>query len=235
MKRVLSLLVGILLVPCVHAGQNSLQREAETAIQPPAWYADYEFNVGLSGRYVFSATRYQRDRYLDADHAFGGGIDAKYFFARYFGLGIEGALLAVDRTSVDREGSLFLSIPPQFLGVESRTKELRSVGSVIGTFTLRCPIANSRFAPYAYLGGGAAFGGGERDLFRSRIDPHLPNEIQVSTEHVGSRTELVGKFGGGFEFRMTPHVGLINDFSWNVVQGSHNNFGMIRSGINFAF
>jgi hypothetical protein len=43
-----------------------------------------------------------------------------------------------------------------------------------------------------------------------------------------------GGFGGGIEIRITPHVGRINDFSWNVVKGPDNNFGMVRSGINFA-
>ena len=34
---------------------------------------------------------------------------------------------------------------------------------------------------------------------------------------------------------LTPHIGLINDFSWNVIEGRDNNFGMVRTGINFAF
>jgi hypothetical protein len=45
----------------------------------------------------------------------------------------------------------------------------------------------------------------------------------------------VGQVGGGFEIRLTPHLGLLNDFSWNVVSGSNNNFGMIRTGLNIAF
>jgi len=45
----------------------------------------------------------------------------------------------------------------------------------------------------------------------------------------------MGQFGGGVEVRITPHIGWIADFSWNVVDGPHNNFGMARTGINFAF
>jgi hypothetical protein len=45
----------------------------------------------------------------------------------------------------------------------------------------------------------------------------------------------VGQFGGGFEVRFTPTIGLMNDFSWNVVGGPKNNFGMVRSGITIAF
>jgi hypothetical protein len=45
----------------------------------------------------------------------------------------------------------------------------------------------------------------------------------------------MGQFGGGLEVRVTPHIGLLSDFSWNVVDGTDNNFGMVRMGINFAF
>jgi hypothetical protein len=45
----------------------------------------------------------------------------------------------------------------------------------------------------------------------------------------------MGQFGGGFEFRITPQLGIINDFSWNVLDGPRDDFGMIRSGIRFAF
>ena len=50
-----------------------------------------------------------------------------------------------------------------------------------------------------------------------------------------SKTEAVGQFGGGVEIRLTKHIGIINDFGWNVVNGRDNDFGMARSGINLAF
>ena len=45
----------------------------------------------------------------------------------------------------------------------------------------------------------------------------------------------MAQVGAGFEVRITPHIGWTNDFSWNIVSGSHNNFGMARTGVNFAF
>jgi hypothetical protein len=100
----------------------------------------------------------------------------------------------------------------------------------LGTFTLRYPIHCSRFSPYAWAGGGAIFGGGERDLF------HIDSAADaLTTEHTDSTTEAVGQFGGGLEIRFTRHIGWMNDFSWNVVDGPKNNFGMARSGLNFAF
>ena len=59
--------------------------------------------------------------------------------------------------------------------------------------------------------------------------------LAFHTEQTDTESEWMGQFGGGVEFRITPHIGWINDFSWNVVNGPHNNFGMVRSGLNFAF
>ena len=47
----------------------------------PEWYADTEFNVSVSGaRTCLPETIGKDDRYIEADHAWGGGIDLKYFF-----------------------------------------------------------------------------------------------------------------------------------------------------------
>jgi hypothetical protein len=200
----------------------------------PQWYRDNEWNVGLWGTYAVTEKDYRHDRYLRDDHAWGGGLDAKYFFCRYFGLGIEAYVLDAERTSRDLEGFFFIDQPRQFLGIEQRTKERRAVGSVLGTLTVRYPIACSRIAPYAFAGGGAIFGGGEQDIFYFPNIP-VPNEVAVATRHTGSKSDPVGQFGAGVEVRLTPHIGIVNDFTWNVINGKNNNFGMARTGINFAF
>ena len=63
----------------------------------PEWYRDQEWDVSLWGTYAFTGNSWREDRYLGVDHAWGGGIDAKYFFHRYFGIGIEGYGLARNR------------------------------------------------------------------------------------------------------------------------------------------
>ena len=85
---------------------------------------------------------------------------------------------------------------------------------------------------YVWAGGGAIFGGGQRDVVHFGNNPLLPS---VTTEHLGATTEAIGQFGAGLEIRFTPHIGWISDFSWNVVNGRDNNFGMARTGVNFAF
>jgi hypothetical protein len=197
----------------------------------PAWYADREFNVGIWGTYVFTGNDWINDRYLETDHAWGGGLDLKYFFCRYVGVGIEG--WAVDA----RQGheDVFIDFSEDIF--ERRIRHQRNaIGSVLGTLTLRYPIPCTRFAPYIFGGGGAIFGGGQRTLFVLTTDVEEGEENDVIvTRRTGSETEAIGQVGGGIEVRFTPHIGWISDFSWNFVDGPNNNFGMARTGVNFAF
>ena len=197
----------------------------------PAWYADREFNVGIWGTYVFTGNDWINDRYLETDHAWGGGLDLKYFFCRYVGVGIEG--WAVDA----RQGheDVFIDFSEDIF--ERRIRHQRNaIGSVLGTLTLRYPIPCTRFAPYIFGGGGAIFGGGQRTFFvlTTDVEEGEENDVVV-TRRTGSETEAIGQVGGGIEVRFTPHIGWISDFSWNVVDGPNNNFGMARTGVNFAF
>ena len=223
MKRLVLGLFGIAAIASVaFAGTETYSGKEIKQVAPPPcpeWYADQEFNVGLWGTYVFTANDWPQDRYLDADHAWGGGIDLKYFFHRYFGVGIEGWAVDARRAFVrDNDGD-----PISFPNVGHTS---RAVGAVLGTLTLRYPIPCTRFAPYVFGGGGGIFGGGERTSF-DESNGDFPND--------SSETRAIGQFGGGIEVRFTPHIGWISDFSWNVVDGPNNNFGMARTGINFAF
>jgi hypothetical protein len=212
----------------------------QTAVVPQeCWYGDQEWNVSLWGTYAFTGTDYNRgslvdtlngdpgtyDRFLGGDHAWGGGGDVKYFFHRYFGVGVEGFGLAA-------HGSHYVI---QDFGNTAFFKESdqHAVGAALGTFTLRYPIGCSRFAPYAWAGGGGIFGGGERDQVVTGFD--VTGAPFATTVHSDSESKAMGQFGGGIEIRVTRHIGWMNDFSWNVVDGPHNNFGMFRSGITFAF
>lgn len=212
----------------------------QTAVTPEnCFYRDTEWNVSLWGTYAFAGTdsngvgapdfffgENHGDRYLEADHAWGGGGDVKYFFHRYFGVGVEGFALDAKRTQFDFNG-----VPGPGGGfLFTKSDDSRVIGAVLGTVTLRYPIGCSRFAPYAFAGGGMIFGGGERDRVVATGTPGV-----FTTDHSDSDGLGMGQFGGGVEVRITPQIGWINDFSWNVVDGPKNNFGMVRTGINFAF
>ena len=233
MKKLLSCLLGLALVAsAAFAGVGYSGKEMKQVAPPPCpeWYADREFNISLWGTYVFTGNNWIDDRYIEADHAWGGGIDLKYFFMRYVGVGIEGwvvdARQARQDIFVDFSDGIFAS---------SIHHENNAIGAVLGTLTLRYPILCTRFAPYVFGGAGGIFGGGQKQVNQRFIEPGEGFDIVATTGHTDSETRAIGQVGGGMEIRLTPHIGWVSDFSWNFVDGPNNNFGMVRTGVNFAF
>jgi hypothetical protein len=230
-----------------HSGKEMKQ------VAPPAcpqWYSDNEWNVNLWGTYAFTNTEFAPnpslvdivqstseahpvlgtyDHYIGGDHAWGGGGDIKYFFCRYFGVGIEGFALDASKNGFD-----IFEDPTIPIFTHRRINHDHTIGAVLGTFTLRYPIPCTRFAPYAWAGVGAIFGGGERDVLHTQ-GPTDAFAVHAQTDHFGSETKLLGQFGAGLEFRIARHVGFTNDLSFGVIDGPKNNFGMFRSGLNLAF
>jgi opacity protein-like surface antigen len=253
-RSILTAAVFLTLTAGVYAGDYSGKEMRQAAPPPcPEWYADNEWNVSLWGTYAFTNTDYSRnlwlvdlvqstteghtvygtyDRYIGGDHAWGGGADVKYFFHRYFGVGIEGFIL-----DANKGGFEIFENPRIPIFLHERTNHRRAIGSILGTFTLRYPVPCTRFAPYAYAGVGAIFGGGEHDTVfaHSLVTPPDALVADAFTVHHGSETKFLTQFGAGLETRITHNIGWINDLSWGVIEGPKNNFGMFRSGINFAF
>jgi hypothetical protein len=201
-------------------------KQVEQVPPCPEWYRDTEWNVSVWGTYIFTGNNWENDRYIESDHAWGGGLDAKYFFHRYFGVGVEG--WAVESTRQRFDGF-------DFNGQPVFSDDERAIGAVKGTFTLRYPIHCSRLAPYVFMGGGGIFGGGQRDSLEELRGSSKAISVGFPANHSGSESKVFGQAGAGLEIRLTPHIGWMSDFSWNVVDGANNNFGMARSGITFAF
>jgi hypothetical protein len=236
MKKLLLALLGTAAIASgAFAGTETYSGKEMKQVAPlpcPAWYADREFNVGLWGTYVFTGNSWENDRYLEADHAWGGGGDLKYFFHRYFGVGVEGwAVSARQATGLDVTQELFGTAFDR-VGVHH---ENNVVGAVLGTLTFRYPIPCSRWSPYVFGGGGVILGGGKQTFSLQFVDSQGDPLGDRVTATEDSESRAIGQFGGGIEFRFTPHIGWIADFSWNVVDGPQNNFGMARTGVNFAF
>jgi hypothetical protein len=198
------------------AGTETYTKESKAVVPPqcPQWYADNEFNLSISGIYAFRND--EADDAFDTitgwDNGWGGAIDAKYFMHKYFGFGVQGFFL-----SVDRDNDNFARLDD----------EDANAGGILGTFTVRFPINCSRFAPYVWIGGGGIWNG-DNDLSGIGV-------VGGGNGNVDDDSRAMGQVGGGFEIRFTPHFGWQNDFSWNVVDGSNNNFGIARTGLNFAF
>jgi opacity protein-like surface antigen len=226
-KLVLCALWVCVIASVAFAGTEYSGKEMKQVAAPPPcpeWYANNEFNVSLWGTYIFTGNSWENDRYLEADHAWGGGGDIKYFFMRYFGVGVEGWAASARRAFLDGGFDFFEGFNDIHIAHESR-----AVGAVLGTLTLRYPFHCSRFSPYIFGGGGAIFGGGEK------TNTVVTGPGAFHFEQSDSETKALGQVGGGLEIRLTPHIGWVSDFSWNFVDGTHNNFGMVRTGVNFAF
>jgi hypothetical protein len=239
-------------VAYARSGKDSGKEMKQVAYVPPCpeWYGDREWNVNLWGTYAFTNTEFAPnpslidivqstseggpvlgtyDRYIGGDHAWGGGGDVKYFFCRYAGIGVEGFALDADKPGFN----IFedQSVP---ILIKQRINHSHTIGAVLGTLTLRYPIPCTRLAPYAWGGVGAIFGGGERDQLHTQGPPDA-FAVNAQTDHFGSETKVLTQFGAGLEVRLARHIGWTNDLSFGVIDGPRNNFGMVRSGLNFAF
>ena len=233
-------------------GKDSEKEMKQVAYVPPCpdWYGDREWNVNLWGTYAFTNTEFAPnpslvdivqstseggpvlgtyDRYIGGDHAWGGGGDVKYFFCRYAGVGVEGFAL-----DASKPGFNIFEDQAVPIFTKQRINHNHTVGAVLGTLTLRYPIPCTRLAPYAWGGVGAIFGGGERDQLHTQGPPDA-FLVNAQTDHFGSETKVLTQFGAGLEFRFARHVGWTNDLSFGIIDGPRNNFGMFRSGLNFAF
>lgn len=187
-------------------------KETKTMQTPcPTWYADNEWNIGISGVYAPTSENWENDQYLGVDHGWGAAIDIKYFFRRYFGVGVQGFGLAIDQSD---DNDLF-----------NDDDDNDFAGGLLGTFTFRYPIPCSRFAPYAWAGVGAVFGAGTDN----------DDAFLFADDDDDDDSRLMGQYGIGFETRFTQHVGLTTDVSFNHVDGSQNDFWQFRTGLNFAF
>ena len=173
----------------------------------------------ISGVYAATTNDWREDRYLGVDHGWGAAIDAKYFFGRYLGVGVQGFGFGLDRNARFA----------RFEDVEDED-ENDFAGGFLGTFTFRYPIPCSRFAPYAWAGVGGIWGGG-----RTRELAFDDDDNVFVIEDNNSDGRIMGQYGVGFEVRFSPHFGWTNDISFNQLEGGQNDFIQVRTGLNFAF
>src|SRR6266852_85432 len=133
------------------------------------------------------------------DDTFGGGVDVKYFWSKYFGAGIAGIGLAAKTTFA---------------------------GGGLVTLTGRYPFG--RFAPYITGGIGFIDGGAtlfeffqEENTFANGFVTH-ENERLTTDPVSNNHLRALGQIGAGLEFRVTCHIGLMADFTWNFVFGQED-------------
>src|SRR5437868_2133559 len=134
------------------------------------------------------------------DDTWGGGVDVKYFWSRYFGFGLEG------------------------LGLAAKTN---FAGGGLATLTGRYPFG--RFAPYVTGGMGFIDGGATLYEFFNEKSTLVTNGNVIHEKEFftvdpvyNNRVRALGQIGAGLEFRVTCHIGLMADFTWNFVFGQED-------------
>src|SRR5437016_9379908 len=140
-----------------------------------------------------------RNQLFARDDTWGGGVDVKYFWSKYFGAGLEG------------------------IGLAAKTN---FAGGGLVTLTGRYPFG--RFAPYVTGGIGFIDGGAtlyeffnEKNTFANGV---VTNEREFWTVDpvANNHVRALGQIGAGLEFRVTCHIGLMADFTWNFVFGQED-------------
>jgi hypothetical protein len=158
--------------------------------QPQVFNAPHErVNIG----------QVSKNQLFARDDTWGGGVDVKYFWSKYFGAGIEG------------------------IGLAAKTN---FAGGGLVTLTGRYPFG--RFAPY--ITGGIGFIDGGATLYEFFNEKNTFTNGFVSSEREYLTTDPVsnnhvralGQIGAGLEFRVTCHIGLMADFTWNFVFGQED-------------
>src|SRR6266404_6701964 len=143
--------------------------------------------------------RVSKNQLFARDDVWGGGADVKYFWSRYVGVGLEG------------------------VGFAAKTN---FAGGGLVTLTGRFPFG--RFAPYVTGGIGFIDGGetlykffNEKSTFLNGVVNH-EREFWTTDPVANNHLRALGQIGAGLEFRVTCHIGLMADFTWNFVFGQED-------------
>jgi hypothetical protein len=191
----------------VFAGSTEVSPKNVVAPSPVALPSSYfRANEWDLGAFATYDKSFDGNRKGIGEHAWGGGVGVSYFPWLYAGFRIE--------------GSVVNTIPGD-----------NTSGQVDGDFILRYPLdlvnPNLHLAPYAYAGVGGLFSesGG------------FGRFVTATAKFESSRKDnrVLGDFGGGLEYRFTPHIGIFSEVGYNVVEGPRNNFMQVNFGAKFAF
>jgi hypothetical protein len=126
-----------------------------------------------------------------------------------------------------------------------------TAGVITGDFMLRLPLDDFwprvHLAPYVFGGFGGILLGNEGNPGTASETVTVTNAAGVSRQVTYTAQEVtslrykygtdrvLGHFGGGLEYRFTPHIGLFSEAALDVVDGSSNNFVQVNFGLKYAF
>jgi hypothetical protein len=215
---------------------------------PPEYFRPNEFDIGAFGTYWTGtgnnltgtrvrdglSTTVSGDTTLSGG---GGGMDFSYYFPwKYAGVRFQGAGVSL--------GTGTFTVTETVGGVRTASRS-GSVGGSAGIITadiiLRLPLddfwSGVHLAPYGFVGFGGIFGGGSEQTINTRF-PELNSRFNSISR--GVQSAPLGHVGGGFEYRITPHIGVFAEAGYDFVDHSRgrtgsNNFIQSNFGLRYAF
>jgi opacity protein-like surface antigen len=181
MKKLVFGLVATVAIAATSLAGTATYRSGKTykeykGTEQPTCFSDTEIQADVFGAYAVGEGGQIG---LFKDHGWGGGIGVNYFFARYFGLGVDGYWLDAKED-----------------GNRGGKGSARAVHNVTGSVIFRYPIDTLCLAPYIFAGGGGHFDG--EDWASAHVGGGLeyrivPNKIGIFAD--GRWTYLGDRFG----------------------------------------
>lgn len=152
-------------------------------VEEPTCFSDTEFQLDIFGAYV-DGNAQDHAGYI-RDHGWGGGVGLNYFFARYFGLGVDGIWIYGKENAASTPHG-------EDDGPET------TFHNVTGSFIFRYPIDSICLAPYAFIGGGYTVDGDDWASAHAGVGLEyrvVPNKIGIFTD--GRWTYFGDRYGHG--------------------------------------
>jgi hypothetical protein len=232
----------------VFAGEpvvSSKQVIAPPPPPPPEFFRPNEFDIGAFGTYATGV-----GDFAGQFHGWGGGIDLTYWFPwKYAGVRFQGAGLDISGNGgQSREVTLVQGFAP--VTVEGGNRSV-AAGVLTGDFMLRLPLDDFwpgvHLAPYFFAGlggiivGSVGEGHSVSETFAVTNAAGETRDVTFTGRRVNAiRTNIgddrvLGHFGGGLEYRFTPHIAIFGEAGYDLVDGASNDFIQTNFGLRYAF
>jgi hypothetical protein len=166
-------------------------------------------------------------------------MDFTYFTPwKYLGFRFQGAGGSVSTGDFTVSERVFNSSGEQVAFGKRTGSFSTSIGIITADLVWRLPLDDfwpgGQLAPYAFSVLGAIFGGGT-----SQINTSFPELNQRFNNSANVKSRPLGYFGGGLEYRFTPHIGIFGEAGYNLIDHTNgrngNNAVQANFGLRWAF
>jgi hypothetical protein len=250
MKKIVALaVIGIASQTIVaFAGPPEPKQVVAPPPPPPEYFRPNEFDIGAFATWV----DFPNSRNVGGSvHGWGGGMDFTYWFPwKYAGVRFQGTGLDI-QSGIGHTSRTFTDIFGQTRTVHFGGGSF-AAGVLNADLLLRLPLDDFwpgvHLAPYVFGGFGGILtgGGGGQATFNETVivtnlagtearEVTIRRRLNNIRNNIGT-DRVLGRIGGGLEYRFTPNIGIFTEASYDIVNGASNNFVQFNFiGLRYAF